>query len=483
MDIDQTLTIIRKSKQREKFVSLYDRGGMNDYPDHDTATKALCAILAFYFRGDTAAMDEAFRGSALYYAKWEYQPYREQTLQEAVALCGGEFYRGRGRPAKEQGKYFTPEILASYLAQRGGEVRFNDLTKRNELTGFEDLNREHIQANIAPQLYSELQGQYEHCTIQTVGAYLDIISSNNCFNPVLDLLTSTSYDGGNHLETLFEIMGITEDAFSRTLVSKWLWQTVSLLRNEASHPFGADGVLVLVGAQGVGKTSLFRKLALQPDFFKEGQSIDFRDKDSYIRCLSCWIAELGEVEATLKSDTEKLKTFVTNGVDAFRRPYGRGDVQFVRRTSLCGTCNSSEFLIDNTGNRRFWTVPVAAIDLDRLATFDALQLWKQTEQYALAMPQGFRLTPEEREELDRRNSQHERKMRGQQEIEDILSTADEGRYAVRGATVTEFKLEHASLAPYSAAQISKTLDRMGYQMTVTKVKGTTKKLRQLPMRL
>ena len=124
---------------------------------------------------------------------------------------------------------------------------------------------------------------------------------------------------------------------SRALIKKWLWQSISLLHNSPSEPFGADGVLVITGKQGIGKTSLFRKLALKPQFFKEGVALDFRDKDSYIRALSCWIAELGEIETTFRADVERLKAFLTQSVDEYRKAYGRGDIRSVRRTSLCGT--------------------------------------------------------------------------------------------------------------------------------------------------
>ena len=346
---------------------------------------------------------------------------------------------------------------------------------------------EHIQANISAILYSELQSQYKRCNMQIISSYLDIIASRNRYNPVLDFLDSVEYDGNDYLTELYEILNISaDDTLSRTLIKKWLWQCVSMLHNNPVEPFGADGVLVITGKQGIGKTSLFRKLALKPQFFKEGIALDFRDKDSYIRALSCWIGELGEIETTFKSDVERLKAFITQNVDEYRKAYGRGDIRAVRRTSLCGTCNSEEFLIDSTGNRRFFSVAVDEIDLDRLSTFNAVQLWKQIQALSSGNLQGFRLTKEEQKELAERNAVHEKKLKGENEIEDILNAVDNAKYKISNElmTVTDFKqLYSDELRAYSVAQIGKVLDKLGYSAEVRKINGRTQRLRVLPRRI
>lgn len=483
----------RNARSGGKFVALFDKGDTSAYNgDDSSADIALCNQLAFYLQGDAAAVDAAFRESALYRPKWERNDYRQATISKAIALCGGEYYRGRGRPrtrtqdepsAKED---FTPEVLNAYLEENGISVRFNDITKAVDISGMEHESPEHLQANIAALLYSELQSQYRRCTVQTVSAYLDIIASRNRFNPVLDCLNSVEYDGGDYLSELYEILNISEsDALSRVLIKKWLWQSVSLLHNNPAQPFGADGVLVITGAQGIGKTTLFRKLALNPQFFKEGVAIDFRDKDSYIRALSCWIAELGEIETTFRADVERLKAFITQNTDEYRKAYGRGDIRSVRRTSLCGTCNSEQFLIDHTGNRRFWSVAVNQIDLERLLKFNAVQLWKQIQVLSDGNLQGFRLTKEEQAQLTERNAEHEKKLKGENEVEDILNAVSTPyfRIVMEEMTTTDFKnLYRDELRAYTAAQIGRVLDKLGYAVEIKKRDGKTQRLRTLPKR-
>lgn len=104
-------------------------------------------MLAFYLQGDINAIDTAFRGSALYRQKWERTDYREATISNAIALCGGEYYKGRGRPRKEPQKddtddLFTPEVLSNYLTENGVTVRLNDVTQSIDIEGMQGESQE-----------------------------------------------------------------------------------------------------------------------------------------------------------------------------------------------------------------------------------------------------------------------------------------------------------------------------------------------------
>ena len=372
-------------------------------------------------------------------------------------------------PKRRKRLHLTEEILCEHLNRKGMSVRLNVVTHDVEVDGIPDTyNPETRRQDLPIILYDELKIQYQ-CDRQTIVDLLSLIAGRNRYNPVLDVIDGGEWD--NHDHTL-----------SLTLLYKWLAQCYWMLHNDIQGAFGADGMLVLQGPQGIGKTSFVRVVGIRPEFVKLGQYLDTHDKDTLRRCTSAWIVELGEIETTLKSDIERLKAFITAEKDEYRLPYGRADQTLARRTSLIGTCNSSRFLIDPTGSRRFWTVPIEEIDLDRLNSFDSLQLWRQIKIMCENNPNEFRLTKEERRQLEARNCQHEKPLKAQEEIEDIFADAenDSEGFEWRYTTVSEFKVEYNSLSRYTVEQIGRALDKLGILCERKKVDGSVQRLRRLP---
>lgn len=289
----------------------------------------------------------------------------------------------------------------------------------------------------------------------------------------------------SRLPEIFAILGILGDELSETLVKKWLIQCVSLLYNNVGSPFGADGVLVLVGRQGIGKTCFFRRLAIESNLFGEGKSLNFSDKDTLISATGYWLTELGEIEATLKGDRERLKAFITSTVDEYRRAYARAATKALRRTSFCGSANSADFLTDQTGNRRFWTVPAEKIDLERLDKLNVLQLWAEIKTFSDADRQAFRLTSEEREALANRNSNHTQFLPAEAECADLLADVSCSAYRVERVlqSVSDFKERNSVLKNYSVRTIGLALDKLGVTASIKKIDGKTQRVRLLPRRI
>ena len=127
-----------------------------------------------------------------------------------------------------------------------------------------------------------------------------------------------------------------------------------------------DTTLVLQGEQGVGKSSFFDVLG--GEWFDDSMG-DGRTKDDLIILHKSWIQEWGEIERVFgKRQAGEIKAFLTRKKDLFRPPYGRTALNFPRRSIIVGSVNDGQFLVDPTGNRRYWVVPIAKdkIDLTRL---------------------------------------------------------------------------------------------------------------------
>ena len=178
---------------------------------------------------------------------------------------------------------------------------------------------------------------------------------------------------GEHPETLI---------YSKIVFRKWL---ISAVARALQPGCKADHVLILEGAQGAGKSTAIRKLCGDMYFGDTLPRLDTKDANDYVR--GKWIIELAELSSVSKTEVEHVKAFITRTEEKFRPAFGRAEITYQRRCVFIGTTNRSDYLRDETGNRRFWpikleAVDVAAIERDRdliwsaaKALFDAGEPW------------------------------------------------------------------------------------------------------------
>jgi predicted P-loop ATPase len=240
---------------------------------------------------------------------------------------------------------------------------------------------------------------------ENLGEFIRAISDRQRYHPVLDWIRSRPWDGRTRIDALADTLKSPIDArLKRQLLLRWLLSAVAALVTPGG--LAAHGVLVLSGDQGIGKTSWVK--ALVPaglDAVKEGAIIDPANKDSVLAAVSHWLVELGELGATFKkADIDRLKAFVTTAVDKIRRPYDRVESKLPRRTVFFGSVNDKHYLVDDTGNRRWWTIPVLAIDYRH--GIDVQQLWAEILELHQGGEQHW-LTPTELADLNALNDEHQ----------------------------------------------------------------------------
>jgi predicted P-loop ATPase len=89
-----------------------------------------------------------------------------------------------------------------------------------------------------------------------------------------------------------------------------------------------------------------------------------------------WIVEWSELAGLGRTEIESVKALVSRRVDRLRLPYARTTVDLPRRCVMAATTNEEGWATDQSGNRRYWPVPVAACDPHALATARD-QLWAE----------------------------------------------------------------------------------------------------------
>lgn len=317
-------------------------------------------------------------------------------------------------------KNFTIDIVKSFLIAFGITIRLNDMNRQIEVLGFPlRYGNDDLFNLLSTIIYDSANTlSFKKTSITIANDFLKVIANENHYHPVLELLNSKEWDGQDRLNELYRIIGITDD-FHKTLVLKWAIQTVAILHNSKDNPISAQGVLVLQGDQGIGKTQFLRHLAIKEEFFKGGATLDMSNKDSLLSAIKVWICELGEIDSTTKKEQSALKGFLTEQVDHFREPYARSETISYRKTSFCGTVNPKMFLLDETGNRRFWTIPVKSIDIKSLFKYSSdwyAHFWRQIHLEYQNNPKGYLLNHEEQSKLNNRNKEFETDVYGEDEF-------------------------------------------------------------------
>ena len=171
---------------------------------------------------------------------------------------------------------------------------------------------------------------------------------------------------------LTRYMGAEDTPYVRA-VSRYLW---TALAGRVLEPgCQADMALVLVGAQGVGKTSGVKALVPDEAQFTE-INLACRDENLARSLRGKLVGELGELRGLAGREAEDIKQWLTRRWEAWIPKYKEFETKFPRRLVFIGTTNEDEFLVDTTGNRRWLPVRVSKVDVAAIER-DRDQLWAE----------------------------------------------------------------------------------------------------------
>jgi predicted P-loop ATPase len=209
-----------------------------------------------------------------------------------------------------------------------------------------------------------------------IEAVVDLHARQNCvFHPVRDYLQRLEWDNTPRVDAwLTDYMGATSQSprYLAAVGSKFLISAVARILKPGCQ---VDSALVLEGLQGIGKSSALRILA-SDGWFSDSLPADLAHKDARDHLRGKWIIELPELAQFKRSEIETIKSFLSRRVESYRPSYGRNEIEFNRQCVFAGTTNADEYLVDQTGNRRFWVVSCGHIDITTLAR-DRDQLWAE----------------------------------------------------------------------------------------------------------
>ena len=261
-------------------------------------------------------------------------------------------------------KLETAELLAMLRAQaEGGRIRYNNFSQQIELDGRNLEGAERFYLSIAEQGYKVSKELAIDCLIQ--------VAHENPYDPVrmylehVEATVTPAYIGG--LTTAY--LRPEDASFGQpTLYDHMLRCTLIGAVRRAFEPGSKhDTACVLMGDQGARKSSFWS--ALGGAFFSDALG-DISSKDDLMVLHRSWIMEWAELDHIMgRKHAGQIKSFLSQSTDLFRVPYGKATEAFPRRGIIVGSTNrSTGFLVDDTGNRRFWVIPTTRTEADPIDT-------------------------------------------------------------------------------------------------------------------
>lgn len=184
------------------------------------------------------------------------------------------------------------------------------------------------------------------------------------------------WDGQPRIEQFFtDYFGADDTPYVRA-TSIYVW--TALAGRVLVPGIQADIMPILVGDQGLLKSTAIAAMVPSPDFFAE---INLSDKDADLARVmrGKLVVEIGELKGMRSREIEHTKAFVTRRYEQWVPKYKEFTATYPRRSILFGTTNESEFLEDATGARRFNPIRVSRADR-RAIERDRLQLWAEAKE-------------------------------------------------------------------------------------------------------
>lgn len=198
-----------------------------------------------------------------------------------------------------------------------------DAIKRNELSGRVDIVKK-VDWRRRSTTFTDtdfnnillrMEKLYGITRDKNIKRAIDIVSNNNHYHPIIDKLESLEWDGIPRLRHLLPRYLGTEE-------SEYIYEATRIMMMGAVNRVFNPGckfeyVVCVVGGQGAGKSSFFRALAMNNDWFTDDlRKID--DENVYRKIQGHWIIEMAEMLATCHSRSiEDNKSFISREKDTY----------------------------------------------------------------------------------------------------------------------------------------------------------------------
>lgn len=238
-------------------------------------------------------------------------------------------------------------------------VRMNALTKRPEITREKGSIPELWNKNDDSNSRGYIQRLYKIYSREMHEDGFRRFLGKRLYHPIKEMLEPIKWDGESRIPfILTKWLGVEDSEYTRE-VARLIFAGGIHRLYEPGCKF--DDMAVLIGGQGIGKSTFVRLLAMDDRFYSELTTVD--DKKGGELVEGSWIMEVSELLALTKTkEQEEVKAFLSRQNDNFRAAYAPWVESRPRTCIFIGTSNREQFITDKTGGRRFYPVHCNAND-------------------------------------------------------------------------------------------------------------------------
>lgn len=352
--------------------------------DHSVADMALLSHLAFWTARSAPIMETLWLASPLGQREktQKRQDYRTRSIAVAIDHCK-EVYENKQIKFQKEMEDNAPSLDLLFIIIKGEKVypqntenmcrilrhhnafihtlqydKFKNMLEIKENGSFRNLE-DHDIINIQTTI-SILFPMFAKVGKEMINDAVMKVSKENTIDSAIDYIKAIKWDGTERLsQWLHKTYNTADDDYHKSVGSNWMKGLIKRL----IHPgCKFDYVLVLEGEQGIKKSTSLAIIGNvypdQPSWHVE-TTMSTDNKDFFMQFQGKAIIEFSEGETLSRTEVKRMKAIITTQSDKYRPAYGRLSVDFPRRCVFAMTTNQTEYLKDETGNRRW--LPVACI--------------------------------------------------------------------------------------------------------------------------
>ena len=359
------------------------------------------------------------------------------------------------------------------------EIRKNTVTMELEYRTTESPSFKPIDDAVLSSIW--LKTQFEGFNISD-SVLVKILNSELTpnYNPFKEFFKNLpKWDGEDHIQQLADTLKIAAGDEKNNRVSqkdlwepylkKWLVGAVAQVLDKGSNHL----CLILVGAQGKGKTTWLNKLC--PDKMKDHLMVGhinptLTDNNTANLLAEKWLVNIDDqLDYIFGKDFNSLKSIITTPTITNRKVFQRFTKTRKRTCSFMGSVNNVNFLTD-TENRRYLVFTVEDIDFKH--EVDILQVWSQAKEL-LKNKHQYWFNAEEIKTLNRVNESYRQAIAEEEWLQKMFSPAEPVDPKAKPFMASEIltKLNEVSGLKLRMSKLSQALQHYGYKQVSKRIQG------------